>query len=411
MSESGERGANVDGFGAELRRRRQRAFLTQESLAQLAGVDARTIRDIETRRTLRPRASTKRLLLDALPEEPPEHHQPGAVAPPEPPPVFPPAVTPFQLPADTAHFTGRSDPVNRLVDLWPRDPEHADDRDGGDRTRGTVVISAVDGMAGVGKTALAVHAAHRLAGRFEDGVLFIDLHGFTPGVEPISSEHALDSLLRGLGVPGDQIPPDLAARAALYRTVLAGRRVLIVLDNAADETQLQPLLPPTPGCGVLVTSRRRLAGLDDATHISLPTLPPREAAALFHALVANRADASDNHTIEQIVSRCGHLPVAIRIAAARLRTNPTSTPARLLAELTDALDNDHGLDWLSPTDTAPSPPRSRCPTATSPPTNNTPSDSSPSIPATTSSPTPSPPSPTPPPPTPNNSSTTYMPPT
>ena len=214
-------------------------------------------------------------------------------------------------------------------------------------TRGTVVISAVDGMAGVGKTALAVHAAHQLADRFEDGVLFTDLHGFTPGAEPTSPEHALDSLLRGLGVPGDQIPPDLTARTALYRTVLGRRRVLIVLDNAADETQLQPLLPSAPGCWVLVTSRRRLAGLDDAAHLSLPALPPSEAAALFRALVADRVNPTDDRNIEQIVSQCGYLPVAIRIAAARLRANRASTPARLLAELTDALDNGHGLDWLS----------------------------------------------------------------
>lgn len=347
MSARGEYEANVDGFGAELRRRRQQAMLTQESLAELAGVDARTIRDIETGRTRRPRASTKRLLRDALPDDSPDDRQYGAGAPQELLSVFPPAVTPFQLPADTAHFTGRSGQLNRLVGLWPGDPDHADDRANGDMPRGAVVISAVDGMAGVGKTALAVHVAHRVADRFEDGVLFTDLHGFTPGVEPASPEHVLDTLLRGLGVPGDQIPPDLAGRAALYRTVLARRRVLIVLDNAADETQLQPLLPAAPGCGVLVTSRRYLAGLDDAIHFSLPALPPREAVALFRALVADRVSLTDDHTIDQIVSQCGHLPVAIRIAAARLRANQTSTPTRLLAELTDALDNGHGLDWLS----------------------------------------------------------------
>src|SRR5256885_15644498 len=101
-------------------------------------------------------------------------------------------------------------------------------------------------MAGVGKTALAVHAAHQLASRFDDGVLFVDLRGFTPGADPVSPDRALDYLLRGLGMSGDQIPPDLDSRAALYRTVLAQRRVLIVLDNAVDETQLQPLLAPAP---------------------------------------------------------------------------------------------------------------------------------------------------------------------
>jgi tetratricopeptide (TPR) repeat protein/DNA-binding SARP family transcriptional activator len=252
------------------------------------------------------------------------------------------AVAPFQLPADTVHFTGRSDQLTRLVGLWPT---NRGDRDGA--VPGTVVISAVAGMAGVGKTALAVHAAHQLAGQFDEGVLFVDLRGFTPGADPVTPEHALDYLLRGLGVPGDQIPPDLDTRAALYRTVLARRRVLIVLDNAVDETQLQPLLPSAPGCWVLITSRRHLAGLDDAVHLSLPVLPTVDAAALFRALVADRATPADAHIIEKIVSLCGHLPLAIRIAAARLRSSRASTPARLLAELAEVLGTGKGLDWLS----------------------------------------------------------------
>nr|CTQ90097.1 transcriptional regulator, SARP family [Kibdelosporangium sp. MJ126-NF4] len=246
---------------------------------------------------------------------------------------------PFQLPADTVHFTGRSDQVSRLLGLWPAHQNG--------NPPGTVVISAVEGMAGVGKTTLAVHAAHRLSSKFDDGVLFIDLHGFTPGADPVTPEHALDYLLRGLGLSGNQIPSDLDARAALYRSVLARRRVLVVLDNAADETQLRPLLPAARGCGVLVTSRRHLAGLDDAVHFNLPVLPADEAAALFHALVADRATPADARIIEDIVSLCGHLPLAIRIAAARLRSNQAGTPARLLAELTDVLATRQGLDWLS----------------------------------------------------------------
>ncbi|ONI84071.1 hypothetical protein ALI144C_15290 [Actinosynnema sp. ALI-1.44] len=246
---------------------------------------------------------------------------------------------PFQLPADTAHFTGRDDLVSQLLRLWP---VH---RDG--RARGTVVISAVEGMAGVGKTTLAVHAAHRLADRFSDGVLFIDLHGFTPGVDPVAPEHALEYLLRGLGLSGNQIPSDRDARSALYRSVLARRRVLIVLDNAADEAQLRPLLPAARGCGVLVTSRRHLVGLDDTVHLNLPVLPAGEAAALFRALVADRATPADARTIAGIVALCGHLPLAIRIVAARLRANQAGTPARLLAELTDVLTTEQGLDWLS----------------------------------------------------------------
>jgi tetratricopeptide (TPR) repeat protein/DNA-binding SARP family transcriptional activator len=248
-----------------------------------------------------------------------------------------PADVPFQLPADTLHFTGRVEQLGRLLDLWP-------DGDAGPRT---VVVSAIEGMAGVGKTALAVHAAHRLADRFADGVLFVDLRGFTPGADPMPPEQALDYLLRGLGVPGDRIPPDLDARSALYRTLLARRRVLIVLDNAADESQVEPLLPSGTGCLVLITSRRHLAAVDDATHITaLPGLDPGDAAALFRALARDRVTAAEQRTVDQIVALCGYLPLAIRIAAARLRFAQASTPARLYAELTDA-SGARRLDWLS----------------------------------------------------------------
>src|SRR5439155_18088348 len=180
-----------------------------------------------------------------------------------------------------------------------------------------LVVSAVDGMAGIGKTALAVHAAHELADRFVDGNLFLDLHGFTPKTRPIPPEKALDILLRGLGVAGQQIPPDLDARAALYRSRLARRRMLIVLDNALDEAQVRPLLPGTTSCLVLITSRRRLSGLDNATHLTLDTLRPDEAAELFRAVASDRV-AGDHQTVTDIVRTCGELPLAIRLAAARL---------------------------------------------------------------------------------------------
>ncbi|HEX3646778.1 MAG TPA: NB-ARC domain-containing protein, partial [Pseudonocardiaceae bacterium] len=244
---------------------------------------------------------------------------------------------PRQLPAAAGHFTGRQTELDTLINLLAST----------NGTIETVVISAIDGMAGIGKTALAVHAAHRLADQFTDGVLFADLHGFTPDTEPTPPEQTLDRLLRGLGVPGPQIPPDLEARVGLYRSVLAGRRVLIVLDNAADETQLTPLLPATPGCAAIVTSRRHLAGLDDATHVTLPVLDPSDAADLFRSLVGNRAVPADQPTIERIVDLCGRLPLAIRITAARLRLAPAATPTTLCAELEHALEVGSGLDWLS----------------------------------------------------------------
>lgn len=230
--------------------------------------------------------------------------------------------SPFQPPADSRHFIGRISELTWLRGLWPDDGSVPD----------TVVVAVISGMPGLGKTTLAVRAAHRLAGRFPDGVLFLDLHGFTPDTEPTTASAALDALLRSLGVPGDRIRGDLAERAALYRSVLAGRRVLVVLDNAAEETQVRPLLPGAPGCLVLITSRRRLARLDDAHHLSLTTLSRIEAVDLFRAGAGDRA-ASEHHDIEQIVDLCGNLPLAIRIAAARLRVSTAMTPATLLARL------------------------------------------------------------------------------
>jgi DNA-binding SARP family transcriptional activator/tetratricopeptide (TPR) repeat protein len=246
-------------------------------------------------------------------------------------------IVPRQLPASARHFTGRHAELKALVDIL----------ESSDAAGGTVVISAIDGMAGVGKTALAVHAAHRVAGRFPDGVLFADLHGFTPEADPVPPEQVLDQLLRGLGVPGPQIPADLDGRAGLYRSVLADRRVLIVLDNAADETHIEPLLPATALSRAIVTSRRRLAGLDDATHLSLSVLDPAEASDLFRSLAGDRVHTDDQPAVEQIIALCGRLPLAIRITAARLRLAPAGTPAMLRAELADALDAGRGMEWLS----------------------------------------------------------------
>jgi DNA-binding SARP family transcriptional activator len=159
---------------------------------------------------------------------------------------------PRQLPRQASWFTGRAAELEQLLELVP-DPGHA----------AAVVISAIDGMAGIGKTALAVHAAHRMIERYPDGQLFIDLHGFTETIAPIEPPEALERLLRILGVPGEQIPMDAEDRAALWRSVLARRRMLIVLDNAATEAQVAPLLPAAPECLVLVTSRHRLTGLPD----------------------------------------------------------------------------------------------------------------------------------------------------
>ncbi len=200
----------------------------------------------------------------------------------------------------------------------------------------TVVISAIDGMAGIGKTALAVHLAHRIADRYPHGQLFIDLHGHTPGMAPREPAEALDHLLRALGVPGPQIPADLDDRAALYRTRLADQKILILLDDAATETQVAPLLPGSPGCLVLITSRRRLAGLDPTHTLSLDTLPAPDAASLF-VQTAGEGRLSDEppDLVAELVELCGRLPLAIRIAAARLRSHPAWSLPHLVQRLQD----------------------------------------------------------------------------
>jgi DNA-binding SARP family transcriptional activator/tetratricopeptide (TPR) repeat protein len=224
-------------------------------------------------------------------------------------------VVPRQLPAAPGHFTGRRTELDLLAGL-------AGVPDQADGAGGTVVISAIEGMAGIGKTALAVYAGHRLAGRFPDGQLFIDLHGYTKGHPPREPGQALDWLLRALGISAQQIPEDTEARAALYRQRLAGTSTLIVLDNAVDEAQVRALLPGVPGCLVLVTSRRRLKGLDDARTVSLDLLPPADAVALLRTVAGpGRAGAGDR-LLGEVAELCGRLPLALRIAGALLRHRP-----------------------------------------------------------------------------------------
>jgi transcriptional regulator with XRE-family HTH domain len=267
----------ADGVSAArlLRRWRERALLTQEQLAERAGLGVRTIRRLEADDAARPQSTTLRLLASALELSAAEegaltaavHDGPGAAWPrSEDSGLSSEPVAPRQLPAVPPAFTGRA---SELDDL-----EHLHDAT-------TVVISAIDGMAGIGKTALAVHAAHRMAARFPDGQLFLDLHGHTEGVPPVDAADALDRMLRALGVPGERIPEHLDDRAALYRSRLADRKVLVLLDNAATVAQVAPLLPGTPGCLVLVTSRRRLTGLDQTYAMSLDVLTQPDAIALF----------------------------------------------------------------------------------------------------------------------------------
>jgi tetratricopeptide (TPR) repeat protein len=229
------------------------------------------------------------------------------------------------LPGDIADFAGRRTELARLI---------ADTATGAPPT--AMVIEALDGMAGVGKTTLAVHAAHRLGSRYPDAQLFIDLHGHTPSQQPVTPMAALDALLRALGVPGEEIPNDLDARAARWRAELASRSVLVLLDNAADAAQVRPLLPGTTRSLTLITSRRRLVDLETTQVMSLDVLAEDDAVALFTGVVGIDRVAGQADAVREVVARCGLLPLAVRIAAARLRSRPSWTVRHLADRLRQA---------------------------------------------------------------------------
>jgi class 3 adenylate cyclase/tetratricopeptide (TPR) repeat protein len=229
------------------------------------------------------------------------------------------------LPRDVGSFTGREPELARLL---------AGVADG----RPQAWIRAIDGMAGIGKTTLAVHAAHQLAPGFPDGQFFLPLHAHTPGQRPVDPADALASLLLTAGVPAAQIPPGTDARAARWRDHLAGKKVLLVLDDAAGHEQVRPLLPGTPGSLVLITSRRRLAALEDTDVVSLNALAPAEAAGLL-ARLAGRSDVTaDDAGVGEITALCGYLPLAIGMLGRQLAHHPAWTPAGLANELATARD-------------------------------------------------------------------------
>lgn len=232
--------------------------------------------------------------------------------PPAPDPTGPPIPAgPRQLPADVYGFTGRTGPLAALDGLLANGPGRA------------VVISAVSGTAGVGKTALAVHWAHAVAERFPDGQLYADLRGYSTDL-PVPPEDALAGFLRALGAGGSEVPSGLDERAAAYRTRLAGRRILVVLDNARTAEQVRPLLPGTATCLVVVTSRDDLAGLvarDGARRMDLDVLTPDEAAELLRTLIGARVDA-DPTAAQALAERCARLPLALRIVAAHAVAQP-----------------------------------------------------------------------------------------
>ncbi|MET7420378.1 BTAD domain-containing putative transcriptional regulator [Dactylosporangium sp. NPDC005555] len=220
------------------------------------------------------------------------------------------------LPRDIADFAGRADAFAGIVAALS-DERHA--------------VLAIDGMAGTGKTTLAVRAAHAVSPRFPDGQLYLDLRGHSDRA-PLDPGEALGALLRQLGVPPERVPAVSDERAVLWRTELADRRVLVLLDNALDSAQVLPLLPGTAHTGVLITSRRRLGGLDGAQPVSLDVLPLDEAVELLQRTVGARAAADPACTVE-VVELCGRLPLAVRLAGARLQHRPSWTIADLARRL------------------------------------------------------------------------------
>ena len=250
---------------------------------------------------------------------------------------------PAQLPMDARGFVARDDELAQL------DAALADGRE---RPR-AVVITAVLGMAGVGKTALAVHWAHRVASRFPDGQLYVNLRGFDAGGTAMDPADALHGFLTALRVPPARIPLDLEARVGLFRSALTGRRVLVLLDNARDADQVRPLLPGDPGCVAVVTSRNRLGGLiagQGARAIALDLLSPAAAGGLLARRIGAARTAAEPGAVADIVAACARLPLALAIVAARAATRPGVPLAGLVEELRAArggLDGFTGDDELT----------------------------------------------------------------
>ncbi|MFD8755761.1 BTAD domain-containing putative transcriptional regulator [Kitasatospora sp. NPDC059577] len=248
-------------------------------------------------------------VLPAVPAEPAAAEPAPQDAPVEPAVAAPPR--PAQLPPDAADFTGRTVLVGRLGAALGTPGQQA------------LVIATVVGMGGVGKTALALHVAHRIRETYPDGQLYVDLRGADPA--PADPEAVLCGFLLALGVPADAVPEGLDARSALFRSVVDGRRLLLVLDNVHDTAQIRPLLPGAVGCAVLTTSRTRLSGLPATVQTDLDVFEPEEALELLGRTIGAERLAAESQAARDLLQVCGHLPLAVRIVAARLAARPSWT--------------------------------------------------------------------------------------
>jgi tetratricopeptide (TPR) repeat protein len=370
-------GGGDGGLAQALRRYRLAAQLTQEQLARRAGMSVRALRYMESGRVRRPRRESIRLIGGALGLVGPQLDRlesladltgsggsgagaVGAGGDPELPadgPVGAAAAAgwpsrraaprrPVTLPPGVAGFTGRRLELARL-DLLLTPAGGA-----GEAGAGVGRVAVLAGMAGVGKTALAVHWAHLVADHFPDGQLYVNLRGFDPGGQAVEPADGLRQFLHALGVPPDRVPADPDALAAAYRGLVADRRLLVLLDNARDAEQVRPMLPGAPGCVVLITSRDALAGLV-AAEGAVPVPVDLPSAAEAEQLLATRLGAErlaeDPVAGRRIIAGCGRLPMALAVVAARAAINPAFPLAAIAAELADAdrLESLAGGDALS----------------------------------------------------------------
>jgi len=326
-----ERGPGA--FADLLRRHRTATGLSQAELAARSGLSVRAIRDMEHGRSSSPRSRSARLLADALGLAGPGRDELIDAARGRPGPGL---AAPRQLPPERAPFVGREAELKTLSALHD-----------GAGASGTVVISVIGGTAGIGKTALAVRWARQAAPDFPDGQLYVNLRGYDPSGPPVTAAAAVRTLLDALGAAPEHVPASFEAQVGLYRSLAAGRRLLVLLDNARDADQVRPLLPGSPGSLVLVTSRAWLAGLaigEGAHQLTLDVLAEDEARQLLADRLGEQRAAAEPGAVDELINLCARLPLALAITAARAARRPRVPLAALAAELREAADRLDALD-------------------------------------------------------------------